>query len=107
MSRAVGRRIDAVTRTARQVMAGSLTERIPLRGTGDDFDELAATLNMMLGRIEESVESVRRVSDNVAHELRTPLARLHADLDELRTAADDAEDRQSTRLNSSYQCASH
>jgi len=93
MSRAVGRRIDAVTRTARQVMAGSLTERIPLRGTGDDFDELAATLNMMLGRIEESVESVRRVSDNVAHELRTPLARLHADLDELRTAADEA-DRQ-------------
>src|SRR3546814_14396392 len=53
----------------------------------------SATLNMMLGRIEESVESVRRVSDNVAHELRTPLARLHADLDELRTAADEA-DRQ-------------
>jgi signal transduction histidine kinase len=86
MSAAVGRRIDAVTRTARRVMAGSMTERIPLRGTGDDFDELADTLNLMLGRIEESVESVRRVSDNVAHELRTPLARLHADLDELRVA---------------------
>lgn len=91
MSSAVGQRIDAVTRTARRVMAGSLTERIPLRGTGDDFDELAATLNMMLGRIEESVESVRRVSDNVAHELRTPLARLHADLDELRGAENTAE----------------
>lgn len=86
MGRAIGRRIDTVTRTARRVMAGSLTERIPLRGTGDDFDELAGTLNLMLGRIEESVESVRRVSDNVAHELRTPLARLHADLDELRMA---------------------
>ncbi|WP_432767647.1 MAG: HAMP domain-containing protein [Sphingopyxis sp.] len=91
MSAAVGRRIDAVTRTARRVMAGSLTERIPLRGTGDDFDELAGTLNQMLGRIEESVEAVRRVSDNVAHELRTPLARLHADLDDLRAAKDDAE----------------
>ncbi len=91
MSAAVGQRIDAVTRTARRVMSGSLTERIPLRGTGDDFDELAATLNMMLGRIEESVESVRRVSDNVAHELRTPLARLHADLDELRGAGTAAE----------------
>jgi len=91
MSAAVGQRIDAVTRTARRVMAGSLTERIPLRGTGDDFDELAATLNMMLGRIEESVESVRRVSDNVAHELRTPLARLHADLDELSAARTAAE----------------
>lgn len=91
MSAAVGRRIDMVTRTARRVMAGSLTERIPLRGTGDDFDELSETLNMMLGRIEESVESVRRVSDNVAHELRTPLARLHADLDELRAAGSDEE----------------
>lgn len=91
MSRAVGRRIDAVTRTARRVMAGNLTERIPLRGTGDDFDELSATLNLMLGRIEEAVESVRRVSDNVAHELRTPLARLHADLDELRAAGSEDE----------------
>ncbi|WP_260582524.1 sensor histidine kinase [Sphingopyxis sp. PET50] len=91
MSAAVGRRIDAVTRTARRVMAGSLTERIPLRGTGDDFDELAETLNLMLARIEESVESVRRVSDNIAHELRTPLARLRADLDELGAAADETE----------------
>lgn len=91
MSRAVGRRIDAVTKTARRVMAGSLTERIPLRGTGDDFDELADTLNLMLGRIEEAMESVRRVSDNIAHELRTPLARLHADLDELRMANEDDE----------------
>ena len=91
MGAAVGRRIDAVTRTARRVMAGSLTERIPLRGTGDDFDGLAETLNLMLERIEESVEAVRRVSDNVAHELRTPLARLHADLDELRVADNDAD----------------
>jgi len=91
MGRAVGRRIDAVTQTARRVMAGSLTERIPLRGTADDFDELAYTLNQMLGRIEEAVEAVRRVSDNVAHELRTPLARLHADLDDLRGTDDEAE----------------
>lgn len=91
MGRAVGRRIDAVTRTARRVMAGSLTERIPLRGTGDDFDELSETLNQMLGRIEEAVEAVRRVSDNVAHELRTPLARLHADLYDLRDTEDEGE----------------
>lgn len=91
MGRAVGRRIDAVTRTARRVMAGSLVERIPLRGTGDDFDELSETLNLMLGRIEEAMESVRRVSDNIAHELRTPLARLHADLDDLRMAGDEIE----------------
>lgn len=91
MGRAVGRRIDAVSQTARRVMAGSLTERIPLRGTGDDFDELGETLNRMLGRIEEAVEGVRRVSDNIAHELRTPLARLHADLDDLRNSKDEGE----------------
>jgi signal transduction histidine kinase len=91
MSRAVGRRIDTVTQTARRVMTGSLTERIPLRGTGDDFDELAGTLNQMLWRIEEALEAVRRVSDNVAHELRTPLARLHADLDDLRMTSDEGE----------------
>lgn len=96
MSRAVARRIEAVTRAARRVMAGSLDERIPLRGTGDDFDELAGTLNQMLGRIEEAVEAVRRVSDNVAHELRTPLARLHADLDDLRIASDERERQQLT-----------
>jgi signal transduction histidine kinase len=83
MGAAIGRRLDIVNRSARRVMAGDLGERIPLSGTGDDFDELAQTLNAMLARMEELVESVRRVSDSVAHELRTPLARLRADLEEL------------------------
>jgi signal transduction histidine kinase len=72
-------------------MDGDLSERVPLRGGNDDFDQLGETLNAMLDRIEASLESVRRVSDNVAHELRTPLARLHADLDELRGAENAAE----------------
>lgn len=76
MSRAIGVRIDLVSSTARRVMAGDLSERIPLRGSGDDFDRLSETLNLMLSRIQELFEAVRRVSDNVAHELRTPLARL-------------------------------
>jgi signal transduction histidine kinase len=86
MSRAIGRRISVVTDTARQVMQGDMSGRIPLRGSGDDFDRLNATLNEMLARNEALLESVRRVSDNVAHELRTPLARLRASLEELRTA---------------------
>lgn len=86
MSRAIGRQLDSVSATARRVMTGTLSERIPLRGTGDDMDRLGGTLNAMLARIEESVESVRRVSDSVAHELRTPLARLQADLTELNEA---------------------
>lgn len=81
MSFAIGRRIEAVNATARRVMAGDLSQRVPVRGSGDDFDRLAETLNHMLARIEESIEAVRRVSDSVAHELRTPLARLKGDLE--------------------------
>jgi signal transduction histidine kinase len=83
MSRAIGRRIEAVTGAARQVMAADLSQRVTVRGTKDDFDRLGATLNLMLERIEASLEAVRRVSDSVAHELRTPLARLQATLHEL------------------------
>ncbi|WP_129792070.1 HAMP domain-containing sensor histidine kinase [Sphingosinicella sp. CPCC 101087] len=83
MSRAIGRRIDAMTATARRVIAGDLSGRIPRGRAGDDFDRLAETLNLMLDRIEASLEAVRRVSDSVAHELRTPLSRLKASLIEL------------------------
>jgi signal transduction histidine kinase len=87
MSLAIGRRIDSVTQAARQVIAGDLSGRIPLRGTDDDFDRLGTTLNVMLARIEELVESIRRVSDNAAHELRTPLARLRTHLESLADAS--------------------
>jgi signal transduction histidine kinase len=83
MSRAIGKRIDSVTSTALQVMEGDLSGRVPVRGTQDDFDRLSATLNLMLSRIEGLFETVRRVSDNAAHELRTPLARLAGKLEVL------------------------
>ena len=83
MSRAIGRRIDHLTAAARGVIAGDLSERVSLRGTGDDFDRLGETLNLMLEQIEQALEAVRRVSDSVAHELRTPLTRLRASLAEL------------------------
>lgn len=82
MSRAIGRRIDRFADTARAVMAGDMARRVPTDGSGDEFDHLAQTLNAMLDRIEDSFESVRRVSDSVAHELRTPLARLQANLED-------------------------
>lgn len=91
MSFAIGRRIDAVSVTARRVMAGDLSQRVPERGSGDDFDRLAETLNLMLDRIEEALEAVRRVSDSVAHELRTPLARLKADLEDAAGKAGDSD----------------
>lgn len=86
MSRAIGRRIEAMSATALRVMEGDLSGRVPVRGSADDFDRLGGTLNAMLDRIEVSLDSVRRVSDSVAHELRTPLSRFRADLAELKTA---------------------
>lgn len=75
------RRLEAVGNTARAVMQGDLSVRVPVRGTGDDFDQLGMGLNAMLDRNQELVASLSRVSDNIAHELRTPLARLRTALE--------------------------
>jgi len=88
ISRAIGRRIEKLDSTARGVIAGDLSERVALQGSGDDIDRLGETLNVMLDRIEQGMEGVRRVSDSVAHELRTPLTRLRASLAELERSGD-------------------
>jgi signal transduction histidine kinase len=75
------RRIEAVNQTAREIMEGDLSRRVPRDGSGDDFDQLAASLNRMLGRIEALMTAVRQVSDNIAHDLRTPLTRLRTGLE--------------------------
>lgn len=75
------RRLEAVTSTARSVMQGNLSVRVPIRGKGDDFDQLGMSLNAMLDRNQELLASLGRVSDNIAHELRTPLARLRTALE--------------------------
>lgn len=81
ISRPMLRRIDAINLTSREIMAGALDRRIPVRGTDDEFDQLAANLNEMLDRIAQLVASVREVSDNIAHDLRSPLARLRSRLE--------------------------
>ena len=81
MSWITGRRLEAVGKTARAVMQGDLSMRVPVRGSGDDFDQLGMGLNAMLDRNQELVASLSRVSDNIAHELRTPLARLRTALE--------------------------
>lgn len=77
----VVRRIDAVSRTAARIMAGDLTQRVPVDGSGNEFSDLATILNQMLARIEALLGRVREVSDNVAHDLRSPLARLRSNLE--------------------------
>jgi signal transduction histidine kinase len=74
-------RIEAINATSREIMRSGLGERIPLRGTGDEWDGLAENLNSMLDRIGELVETNRQVSDNVAHDLRTPLTRMRGRLE--------------------------
>ncbi|MFA7585550.1 MAG: ATP-binding protein [Novosphingobium sp.] len=83
MSRAITRRLDTISATARSVIAGNLGGRVAIAGKGDDFDRLAGTINVMLARNQELFEAVRRVSDSAAHELRSPLARLIARLETL------------------------
>lgn len=76
VSRRVLQRIEAMSDKAQTIMAGDLTGRLPIAGTGDELDRLAANLNAMLERIEALMRGLKEVSDNVAHDLRTPLTRL-------------------------------
>lgn len=84
MRRTLSSRLGAINMTSRKIMQGDLRLRIATRGTGDEFDELATNLNNMLDQIEHGMEGVRRVSDNIAHDLKTPLARLKNRVEELR-----------------------
>ena len=76
VSRRVLSRIDAMTATAQTIMAGDLAGRLPVAGTGDELDRLAEHLNAMLERIEALMRGLKEVSDNIAHDLKTPLTRL-------------------------------
>jgi len=78
--RTVGR-IESINATSRAIMQSGLDQRIPLRGTHDEWDRVAENLNQMLNRIETLMGEVRQVSDNVAHDLRTPLTRMRGRLE--------------------------
>jgi signal transduction histidine kinase len=78
--RTVGR-IEAINATSRAIMLSGLDKRIPLRGTNDEWDSVAENLNLMLDRIETLMGEVKQVSDNVAHDLRTPLTRMRGRLE--------------------------
>jgi signal transduction histidine kinase len=81
MGRNLLRRVEQVNRTSERVMAGNLSDRVPVHGTSDEFDQLAANLNRMLDQIERLMNAMREVTDDVAHDLRTPLSRLRTRLE--------------------------
>ena len=94
VSRRVLKRVDAMTGTAQTIMAGDLSGRLSVIGSGDEFDRLAHNLNGMLERIELLMRGLKEVTDNIAHDLKTPLTRLRNRCEAaLRTASSEAEFR--------------
>lgn len=99
MSHLLLRRVERIDRDIRAIMLGDLARRLPVGPAGDEFDRLSASVNAMLERIQHQVDSLRQVSDDIAHDLRTPLTRLRQrlerarrlhDVDALRTTLDGA-----------------
>ncbi|PZV33163.1 sensor histidine kinase [Mesorhizobium kowhaii] len=76
VGRAALKRIDSVSEASRRIMGGDLSGRLPVTGAGDEFDRLSENLNTMLARIAKLNEGLKQVSDNIAHDLKTPLTRL-------------------------------
>ncbi|MGX9179590.1 ATP-binding protein [Mesorhizobium sp. BHbdii] len=76
VGRAALKRIDIVSEASRRIMGGDLSGRLPVTGAGDEFDRLSENLNSMLARIATLNEGLKQVSDNIAHDLKTPLTRL-------------------------------
>lgn len=74
-------RVDAISKTVRAIRDGDLTRRVALSGSGDEFDQLSSNINAMLDQIERLMTGMRQVSDNIAHDLRSPLTRIKVRLE--------------------------
>lgn len=85
------RRLERISGTARAIVGGDLGRRVPVGLRGDEFDRLGETLNAMLDRIVQLLENLKQVSGDVAHDLRTPLARLRGGLETAMNGADGLE----------------
>jgi signal transduction histidine kinase len=83
-------RIEVINQTTARIIAGNLSQRVPLVGVDDELDRLAGNLNRMLDRIESLMETTRQVSNDIAHDLRTPLARLRQRLERVQARASTA-----------------
>jgi signal transduction histidine kinase len=96
LSHNVHRRLAAMSGAAEAIIDGDLARRIPVRDSDDDLDRLAATFNRMLERIAALMESLRQVSNDIAHDLRTPLTRLRQRLEAIQSLATPAERAEAT-----------
>ncbi|MFA3915393.1 sensor histidine kinase [Ruegeria hyattellae] len=94
LTRLVFSRLADITRTADEIMSGDLSRRIPLRGSDDEFERMAATLNDMLDRIEQLIGNLRMTTNSIAHDLRSPLSRLRQRVEFLTSAERTPEERE-------------
>ncbi len=106
LSRSVLHRIDRINRTSRDIMAGDLSRRVPVQGEDDELDQLADNLNAMLEQIERLMTGMKEVTDNVAHDLRSPLTRLRNRL-EVALMSQGEEDEYRAAIEKSIQDADH
>lgn len=90
------RRIDSISEASARIMGGDLSGRLPVTGAGDEFDRLSENLNAMLTRIAALNEGLKQVSDNIAHDLKTPLTRLRSRAEVALSTARDAPDYRET-----------
>lgn len=81
MSQSLLHSVEGISQASREIVAGDLNRRIPVRGVDDEFDHLASSLNTMLDRITELMQGLQQVSSDIAHDLRTPLTRLRQRLE--------------------------
>lgn len=88
LTRLIERRLETLNTLSHDIREGDLTRRVPTDGSGDEFDRLAENLNSMLDRIAELLESSRQVTNDIAHDLRTPLTRMQTRLEALRDSSE-------------------
>ena len=91
LSRAVLARVSTIDRASKRIMAGDLSRRLPISGSSDEFDQLSGSMNSMLDRIEELMTSMKQVTTDIAHDLRTPIGRLRQQLESAEYAVPSAE----------------
>ena len=103
MARRALRGVRDVTRTATEIAAGDLDRRVPVGSRGDELDRLAAAFNGMLDRIQALIVGMREMTDNLAHDFRSPLARIRASA-EMSLAGGASEDFESMAANTAEEC---
>ncbi|MGN6098707.1 MAG: ATP-binding protein [Bosea sp. (in: a-proteobacteria)] len=97
------RGMDAMTRTAASIVAGNLKSRVPISSRNDDLDQLGRAFNSMLDRLDVLMDSLKQVSNDIAHDLRTPLSRLKQNLDETARGAATKDEMRTGILNATLQ----